>query len=290
VLGVRFEDPEVTLSPARRRLLEGLANQAALAVERTRLAEEMERNRVFTETEKLRSALLSSISHDLRTPLASILGSVTSMLSFENDYGPAERRELLSTIQEEAERLNRFVGNLLDITQLEAGRLVPNRSWMELEDVLGSSLARVHGLVRNHRVVTAIEPGLPLLRLDFVLIQQVLVNLLDNAAKYSPAGTTIGVRARREDGRVTLEITDEGIGIPEGEREKVFDKFYRVLGGDRRVAGTGLGLSICRGIVEAHGGRIQALPGPGGRGTTLLVELPIEEQPEMPGPGGDDGR
>lgn len=282
VLGVQFENRDEPITPARRRLLEGLANQAAIALERTRLADEMERNKVFTETEKLRSALLSSISHDLRTPLASILGSVTSMLEYEADYTPETRRELLSTIQEETERLNRFVSNLLDITQLEAGRLVPNRSWMELEDVLGSSLARVHGLLHSHRLVTEIEPNLPLLRLDFVLMQQVLVNLLDNAAKYSPPSSRITVRARQSADRVRLEIVDEGVGIPEEEREKVFDKFYRVMGGDRRVAGTGLGLSICRGIVEAHDGQIRALPGLNGKGTTMWIELPVEAQPELP--------
>jgi two-component system sensor histidine kinase KdpD len=283
VLGVQFENKEETLPPAGRRLLEGLANHAAIALERTRLADEMERNKVFTETEKLRSALLSSISHDLRTPLASILGSVTSMLQYEQDYTPEARRELLSTIQEETERLNRFVGNLLDITQLEAGRLIPNRSWMEIEDVLGSSLAQVHGLLRSHDLITEIASGLPLLRLDFVLIQQVLVNLLDNAAKYSTPSSKITVRARSANEHVRLEIVDEGIGIPEEEREKVFDKFYRVMAGDRRVAGTGLGLSICRGIVEGHGGMIRALSGANGQGTTMLVELPIEPQPELPG-------
>jgi two-component system sensor histidine kinase KdpD len=212
------------------------------------------------------------------------------MLSYEEDYGPEARRELLTTIQEEAERLNRFVSNLLDITQLEAGRLTLNRSWMELEDVLGSSLARVHGLIRNHQLETHIQPNLPLLRMDFVLMQQVLVNLLDNAAKYSPPSSKIAVHVRRAEERVLVEIADEGVGIPEKEREKVFDKFYRVMAGDRRVAGTGLGLSICRGIVEAHGGQIRALAGPGGKGTTMQIELPMEPQPAMPSQDQDDDR
>ncbi len=279
VLGVLFEDGPVPLSLRRQRLLEGLSDLSAVAIERTRLVEQMEQTRVIGETERLRSALLSSISHDLRTPLAAIIGSASSLLAYGQGYDDSARRELLLTIQEEAERLNRFVGNLLDITRLESGRLELNRQWVGIEDVIGTAIARLLPILSGHGIETRIEPGLPLLRLDFVMIEQVLVNLLDNAAKYSNGGKTITLSSRREGDEVIIEVVDEGSGIPEEDLERVFDKFYRVRSGDRHVAGTGLGLSICRGLIEAHGGRIRASHGPGGRGTVMRITLPVETQP-----------
>jgi two-component system sensor histidine kinase KdpD len=286
VLGVQFEAQATIIPPARQRLLEGLADQAAVAIERTRLVQAMEEAKVLTETERLRAALLSSVSHDLRTPLASIIGSVTSLLNYGDGYDKPTRKDLLLTIQEEAERLSRFVGNLLDITRLESGELKLNREWAEIQDVIGTALNRARNALERHRVVVEVEPRLPLVRLDFVLFEQVLLNLLDNAVKYSEPGTTITVRGGRETDFVAIEVTDEGVGVPQADLERIFSKFYRVNRTDRQVAGTGLGLSICRGIVEAHRGKIKASIPASGKGTTMTILMPIEEQPA----GVDAGR
>ena len=278
VLGLQFETPEAVLSPDQRRLLEALAGQAAVAIERTRLVREMEHARLLTETERLRDALLSTISHDLRTPLVSIIGAVSSLLTYGATYDEDARRELLLTIQEEAERLNRFVGNLLDMMRLESGTLELNRDWVEIGDVIGTALSRLSRSLGQHHLVVEVDPGLPMLRLDFVLVEHVLVNLLENAATYAPPQTTIRVRARREGPSMVVKVADEGIGIPPSERERIFDKFYRVQRGDRQGAGTGLGLSICRGIVEAHGGHITARSPAHGRGAVFTVTLPLEKE------------
>jgi two-component system sensor histidine kinase KdpD len=279
ILGLRLEPPGTGLAPDQRRLVEALAVQAAVGIERTRLVQDMESARVLAETERLRTALLSSISHDLRTPLASITGAVTSLLARDANFDELARRELLLTIQEEAEQLDRFVGNLLDMTRLESGALTLNREWVEIGDVIGAALNRMEQRLSQHQLVVSVPTGLPMLRLDFVLVEQVLVNLLDNAAKYSPPGKSIRVSALRAGQAVVVEVEDEGIGVPPTDLERIFDKFYRVQRGDRQTAGTGLGLSICRGIVEAHGGTIVAsIPGTG-RGTIFRLTLPLDSQP-----------
>jgi two-component system sensor histidine kinase KdpD len=279
VLGVLFAEGESNVSVSRQRMLEGVADLAAVAIQRAQLATQMQQTRVIAETERLRNALLSSISHDLRTPLASITGSATSLLTYGASYDEPTRVELLQTIQEESDRLNRFVSNLLDITRLESGRLELNRQWVSIEDVIGTAIARLKPALSRHRVQTLIEPDLPLLRLDFVLMEQVLVNLLDNAAKYSSESSTIMLTARRHHDEVVIEVTDEGTGIAAADLERVFDKFYRVRRGDGQAAGTGLGLSICRGLIEAHGGRIVARSRPATQGTIMQITLPIEAQP-----------
>ena len=282
VLGLQFDTPEMVISPDQRRLLQALAGQAAVAIERTRLVREMEQARLLTATERLRDALLSTISHDLRTPLVSIIGAVSSLLTYGATYEENARRELLLTIQEEAERLNRFVGNLLDMMRLESGALELKREWVEIGDVIGTALSRLTRPPDRHQFVVEVEPDLPLLRLDFVLIEHVLLNLLENAAKYSPAHTTIRVSAQRQGQSIIVQVADEGIGVPRADQERIFDKFYRVQRGDRHGAGTGLGLSICRGIVEAHGGQIAARSPANGKGTVFAVTLPLEkEQPAM---------
>jgi two-component system, OmpR family, sensor histidine kinase KdpD len=278
VLGLQYDPPEMVLSPDQRRLLEALAGQAAVAIERTRLVREMEQARLLTETERLRDALLSTISHDLRTPLVSIIGAVSSLLTYGATYDEGARQELLLTIQEEAERLNRFVGNLLDMMRLESGALELKREWVEIGDVIGTALSRLSRSLGQHRLVIEVDPDLPMLRFDFVLIEHVLVNLLENAAKYSQPETKICVRARREGQAIIVDVADEGIGIPVGERERIFDKFYRVQRGDRQGAGTGLGLSICRGIVEAHGGHITARSPAHGPGAVFTVTFPLEKE------------
>src|SRR5215471_18652690 len=197
-------------------------------------------------TERRRGALLTSISHDLRTPLASILGAVSSLRSFPERYSKPEREELLATMQDEAERLNRFVANLLDMTRLESGAIELKLELIDVAEIVGSALQRAGNILAGHHVEIEIEPHLPMLRLDAVLFEQVLFNLLDNAAKYSPVGSQIDIHATRDGELVEIEVVDGGQGIPPAELERIFDKFYRVQAQDRRRAGTGLGLAICR--------------------------------------------
>jgi len=275
IMGLRFEE-EGRQSPDVRRVMEALCEQAAVAIERARLAADIDLARIASERERLQAVLLSSISHDLRTPLASILGAVTG-LEQGGAYTGEAKRELLTTIREEGERLNRFVGNLLDTMRIESGALRLNREWIEVGDVIGTAIARLAGPLAGHPLDIVVEERLPLLHLDFVLMEQVLVNLLDNAAKYSDASAAISVRARRADDMVIVDVEDQGMGIPRDDLELIFDRFYRVQQGDRKGAGTGLGLSICRGIVEEHGGNIIASsPGPSGRGSLFTIRLPID--------------
>ncbi|MGF7207897.1 two-component system sensor histidine kinase KdpD [Skermanella aerolata] len=284
VLGVQIEGRDRPLSPEDSRLLGTLADQAAVAIERTNLVSDIENARLATETERLRSALLSSLSHDLRTPLASILGAASSLISYEGSLNAADRLDLTQTIQDEAERLNRFVQNLLDMTRLGSGKLKPRTDWVDLRDVIGSAVERAAKLLRRRQVRVEIDPALPLLRLDAMLMEQVIFNLIDNACKYSPAGTPVTVWTALRHGHAVVEVCDQGPGIPAEDRERVFDMFYRVEEGDSRAAGTGLGLAICRGIVEAHGGRIAAQPGLNGAGTCIVIRLPVADadQPEAP--------
>jgi len=282
VLGVALSDDDRGPSPETRRLIGTLADQAAIALERTALVADIERARVATETERLRSALLSSLSHDLRTPLASILGAATSLNNYDATLRRPERLELIQTIQEEAERLNRFVQNLLDMTRIGAGALRPRTDWTDLSDVIGAAVQRARPTLGRRRVRVDLEPGLPLLKLDAVLMEQVFFNLVDNARKYAPDGTDIAIGAERSGDMVSVRVVDRGSGIPPTDRERVFDMFYRVEAGDSQPAGTGLGLAICRGIVEAHGGEIAADTGPDGRGTTIRVALPVQDPPEIP--------
>jgi two-component system sensor histidine kinase KdpD len=258
VVGLDNDRPGPLLTPDQRRLLDSLTDQAALAIERINLAADVDRARLTAETEKLRNALLTSISHDLRTPLSSILGSATTLRAYRKSMDDAALEDLARTIQEESERLNRFIGNLLDMTRLESGAVVPHGEFVDLSDVIGSALRRASKVVSAHPVHLEIAPDLPMLRLDSVLFEQVLFNLLDNAAKYAPRNTDIRLRAWREDNLVRIAVLDEGEGIPEADLERIFDKFYRVHKTDRKLAGTGLGLAICRGFIEAMGGTIVA--------------------------------
>ncbi len=273
VLGVKPATPSSQLTPDQRQLLDAFASQAALAVERAQLAEQARQAEVLHATEKLQTALLNSISHDLRTPLVSILGALSSLQ--DDDFQPDEatRHNLVDNAREEAERLNRFVGNLLDMTRIEAGALKVTSEPCDLQDVLGAVLERLDQRLRNRTLYVDVPSDLPLVPMDFVLMAQVLVNLLDNALKYSPDSGPIEVRARVDDSQAVIQIADRGIGVPREDLERVFDKFYRVQQ-PGQVSGTGLGLSICKGIVEAHGGRIWAQNRPGG-GTLVTVALPM---------------
>jgi len=271
------ESTRPLLAPEQRRLLDALGDQAAVAIERINLAADVDRSRLLAETERLRSALLTSISHDLRTPLASILGAASGLQSYHALLDEAGRDELLATIREEAERLNRFVGNLLDMTRLESGALAPRLEAADLGEMLGAALARAGRVLAGHRVEMDLAPGLPLLRLDAVLFEQVLFNLLDNASKYAPEGSTVRLRAWHEvtEGVVRLQVIDEGPGLAEDALERIFDKFHRIPGGDRQRAGTGLGLAICRGFIEAMGGAITAANRRDRPGAVFTLTLPV---------------
>jgi two-component system sensor histidine kinase KdpD len=281
IVGLDSDRPGPLLTPDQRRLFDALSDQAALAIERVNLSEDIDRARLAAETERLRAALLTSISHDLRTPLASILGSASTLRGQRGVLDEAARDELTGTIQEEAERLNRFIANLLDMTRLESGAIEPRLDFVDLGDVVGSALHRAAGVLARHEVRVDIASDLPMLKLDPVLFEQVLFNLLDNAAKYTPPGTKVEVHAARYGDQVRLEIADEGDGIPADDLERIFDKFYRVQAADRKRAGTGLGLAICRGFVEAMGGTIRATNRTDRRGALILVMLPVPaEQPQ----------
>jgi two-component system sensor histidine kinase KdpD len=277
VVGIDSDEPGPILTPDQQRLFDALADQAALAIERVNLVEDVDRARLIAETDRLRAALLTSISHDLRTPLASILGSATSL---SEALDASTRLSLIHNIQDEAERLNRFIGNLLDMTRLESGPLRLRTGAIELSDAIGSALRRASKILAEHRTQVVLQQDLPMLDLDEVLFEQVLFNLLDNAGKYAPAGSLITIKAWQDDGSVVVQVLDEGPGIPPADLERVFDKFYRVGGADRRRAGTGLGLAICRGFVEAMNGSITVNNRTDRPGAAFTMRLPVFAEAE----------
>ena len=274
----RGQRPEMLLTPDERRLMDALMDQAAVAIERVRLAGQINEARLAAETERLRAALLTSLSHDLKTPLASILGAVTSLKQYKDILAAPERDLLTSTIQEEAERLSRFVANLLDMTKIESGSIELDRQPVDVDEAIGAALQRVSSMIAHHRVKMDLEANLPMLNLDVMLFEQVLVNLLDNAAKYAPAGSLITIRARRSYGSIAIEVLDEGPGIPPDRLERVFEKFHRVKQGDRQRAGTGLGLAICRGFITALGGKIVASNRVDRSGAIFTISFPNPEK------------
>jgi two-component system sensor histidine kinase KdpD len=282
VIGVSRENPNFMLTPNERRQLDALADLAAIAIERIRLAKDVDQARMLAETEKLRSALLTSISHDLRTPLASIIGAISSLRSYGSLYDDHARDEMLATALDEAERLNRYVANLLDMTQLDAGALQPKHEACDLQDVIGAALRRTSKQLVGHKIKVNVPANFPMLTLDFLLMEQVLVNLLDNASKYTPPGTTVEVSAQRHRFSIVLIVRDEGPGIPEQDLQRVFDKFYRIREGDRSRSGTGLGLAICRGFIEAMGGRIYARNRTDRSGAEFVIEFAPELIAENP--------
>ncbi|QAY94384.1 two-component sensor histidine kinase [Methylovirgula ligni] len=281
VIGIDSDRPGPLLRPENARLLDSLSDQAALAIERIHLAADIEKARLAEETDRLRQALLTSISHDLRTPLASIIGSATSLVAHGEELDAPARMTLLRTIQEEGERLNRFIGNLLDMTRLESGSLKPNADLVDISDLVGAALQRAQKILKDDKIETDVAAGLPMLSLDVVLMEQVLFNLLDNAAKYAPPGSTITLTARREGEKVAITIADEGEGIPPADYEQIFDKFYRVHRGDRQRVGTGLGLAICRGFVEAMNGTITAANRTDRSGAIFTLKFPVPPAPKV---------
>ncbi|HEY1066473.1 MAG TPA: sensor histidine kinase KdpD, partial [Pirellulales bacterium] len=276
VLGVRPLAGTTELTSAQVQLLQAFASQVAAALDRCELAAQAEHIRVQMETERVRSSLLSAVSHDLRTPLTSIAGAA-SLLTEPQDSLPAEeRRELAESILDESDRLNRLVANLLDLTRLEAGALKLNRELQPIEEVVEVVLQRMDRLLRGRAVRVSIADDLPPVPIDGLLIQQVLVNLLDNAVKFTPAGSTLSLDAAAAGEELRLELADEGPGLPPGEETRIFEKFHRVEGYGR--PGAGVGLAICRAIVELHGGRIVAENRPSG-GAAFRVFLPFAARP-----------
>lgn len=277
VLSVLAEDPILLNDSENSDYLAAFANQIASAIERTELASEAQTSQLRMETEQMRSSLLSSVSHDLRTPLAVVTGAASSLL--EDAIDVTTRRELTETILQEAQRLNRLVRNLLDMTRLEAGALHIKKEWLPLEEVVGAALNRMDEALAGRTVLTELPADLPLVPLDAVLIQQLLVNLLENALKYTPAASPIEIRARVEPEGVELVVADRGPGIPAAEEARVFDKFYRVSGAEG--GGVGLGLAICKGIAMAHGGQIFVSNRAGG-GAEFHIHLPVDGEPPPP--------
>jgi two-component system sensor histidine kinase KdpD len=278
VMGIDSDKPGPLLTPDQRRLLDALRDQGALAIERVRLVEEMDRVERAAETERLRSALLTSISHDLKTPLAAVLGAAGALRDLGDKLGTAEKADLLSTIIDESERLNRFIANLLDMTKLESGAISPNVALHDIGEIIGSALRRAGRILAHHHVELELAPDLPMLELDAVLFEQVLFNLLDNAAKYSPPETTIRIQSWRNAESVCLRVLDEGSGIPATDLDHIFDKFYRAQKTDHVRAGTGLGLAISRGFVEALHGTIVAANRTDRSGTAFTISLPVPRQ------------
>jgi two-component system, OmpR family, sensor histidine kinase KdpD len=275
VVGIDSDKPGPLLTPDQRRLLDALIDQAALAIERVHLVEDIERVKRTVETDRLRSALLTSISHDLKTPLASILGAAGTLRNLAGALDDAAKGELLATIIDESERLNRFIANLLDMTKLESGAIVPNTALFDLSEIVGTALQRTSKILAQHHVEVDLAADLPMLELDAVLFEQALFNLLDNAGKHAAPGTTIRIQSWRDSGFVCLQVLDEGSGIPPHDLEQIFDKFYRVQKGDQVRAGTGLGLAISRGFVEAMHGTITAANRTDRPGAVFTIRLPI---------------
>jgi two-component system sensor histidine kinase KdpD len=273
VVGVKTSGEILTLD--QQRLLESLLSQVALAVEAVQLATNARQAQLLREAEKLQTALLNSVSHNLRTPLSSITGALSSLRDDAPMLGNDARQELVSMALEEAERLNRLVSNLLNMTRLEAGAIKLSLDACDVQDLVGVTLTQMTSRVRHREIVMDVPHDLPPVAIDLVLGAQALVNLVDNAVKYSPADTPIGIRAYENQGKVVVEVTDQGVGVPPSDLERIFDKFYRV----QQVSdstGTGLGLSISKGIIELHGGQIWAQNRAEG-GSLFALTLPVAD-------------
>lgn len=281
VIALRFDPKERALDADRRHLALAMAQDIGLALERARLAGELEQARVEGETERLRNALLSSVSHDLRSPLVSMIGAAGTLAAYEQRLPVEERRELFDTIIGEGQRLDRYIQNLLDMTRLGHGTLKLHRDWVDASEIAVAAIARLRRPFPKLRVETQLPKDTVLLYVHPALIEQALFNIMENAAHFSPPDQPVLVEMHVTGSHVTVEVIDHGPGIPEAERARIFDTFYSVARGDRGQHGTGLGLSICRGMIGAHGGQVEVLPTEGG-GTTMRVTLPL---PPVPEPG-----
>ncbi|HEX6510050.1 MAG TPA: ATP-binding protein [Chloroflexota bacterium] len=255
-----------------RRLLTSFAAQAALVISRAQSDEERHRLQVVEESDRLKSALLNAVSHDLRTPLASIKASATALLLADASWSTGEGREFLEAIDHEADRLNRLVGNLLDLSRIEAGVLRPVLDWYDVREVIDTILPRLRPLLGQRPFLVDIGPDIPPIRVDLLRLEELLVNLVENAVKYTPQGSPIELRVWLEDG-LKLAVVDHGPGIPPAQRESVFETFSQGQQAGDRQPGTGLGLAICRGVAHAHGGTITVAETPGG-GASFMLHLP----------------
>ena len=266
-----------------------LLGHAALAIDRSRLRGEIAEARLKIQGEALREALINSVSHDLQTPLAAILGSASALESLEPHGDARARRELAATIRDQAERLAGDIENVLDLTRIRAGPIAPRLELVELADIVNAALRRKQRPLRAHPVEVALPPDLPMLRLDLFLMEHALANVLDNGAKHAPAGSPLRIAAAVHNGEVVLDVTDEGSGIRAGDIERIFDAFYRGPGPEGAPApGTGLGLAICRAFVEANGGSVAALSAGPGRGATVRIRLPVPDSPAPEDAPSDD--
>ncbi len=261
------------LYPAEERILQTFASQGVLAIERIRLSNADHKARVLEESDQLKSSLLSSVSHELRTPLSAIKASVSSLRSGEIEWDSEARADLLATVEEEIDHLNVLVGNLLDMSRIEAGALKPQKKPNMLAEIVEAVLARMRSQTQQHHIEVDVRDDLPLVNVDFVQMEQVFTNLLTNSLKYSPPGSMIRITARQADETSLLaRLTNQSIPIPENDLERIFDKFYRI-DPSARVTGSGLGLSITKGIIEAHGGKIWAENLPDGLAFNFIIPL-----------------
>ena len=282
VIGLRLDAGDLRLAFEQRRLAEAMADDIGQAALRARLVSDLESARVGNETERLRSALLSSVSHDLRSPLSSMIGSASSLASYSEAMSAEDRKSLLETIQLEGERLDRYIQNLLDMTRLGHAGLTLNRDWIGVDELVGSATGRLLRYQPEVKLQITIAPGLKPLWVHPALVEQALFNVLENAAKFSPPGVAVQIDARLVEGKLRIDVRDQGPGIPEDERTRIFDVFYSVERGDRGRHGTGLGLTISQGMIGAHGGSVEALAGSGGRGTLIRITLPLIEPLRQP--------
>ncbi len=277
------------LLPVEESFLNTFVSQVALALERASLAQVETRARVLEESDRMKSALLSSVSHDLRTPLATIKAAITSLRDGDVSWNSAAREDLLMAVDEETDHLNRLVGNLLDMSRIESGALKPQRQWNILADILAGTVSRMRRSAETHRIEVDVSDELPLVPVDHMQIDQVFTNLISNGLKYAPPGTTIQISAQvQSDVELLVEVRNQGPPVPEEDLARIFDKFYRVTASDK-VTGTGLGLTICKGIIEAHGGRIWAKNLPDGLAFLFTLPLLLDGQ-RAPNPPAESER
>lgn len=267
------------VSVSEKRLARTASSQVAVALERIAIAQAEARTRLLEESDRLKSSLLSSVSHELRTPLATIKAAASSLRTGEVGWSSGARDELLAAIDNEADYLNILVGNLLDMTRIESGALKPQRQWNVLLEIVQSTLTRMRHLTASHRLEIGIPDELPLVPVDYLQMEQVFTNLISNSTKYAPAGSLIRVTAGVQDaGDLLVQVSNQGPHVPPEDLDRIFDKFYRITAADR-VTGTGLGLSICKGIIEAHGGRIWAVNLPDGFAFDFTLPLTLDGVP-----------
>jgi two-component system sensor histidine kinase KdpD len=276
ILGMQFKTDAMPIEE-KINLSNILAQQASLALARVELARELESERIEKEQELLRSALLSSVSHDLKSPLAAMIGATTSLIELGEVLDDAQKRELLESIMDESQRLDSYIQNLLDMTRLGHGELSLNRDWVSLDDILNVVLKRIHNQHPHAEIRISRGRDMPLFSVHAALIEQALFNILDNAIKFSPdnSGVDVNTATAASGNGIIIEISDQGPGIPDDEKELIFDMFHTLRDGDRHSTGTGLGLTISRGIINAHGGEISVQDDATGKGSTFKIYLPV---------------